>query len=186
MSAAHAIGFLKTQTRWITHRLASLEQAPAFLPGRILPLEGKLYTIVHQPQARGGVWIEDDQIIVSGAEEFIGRRITDFLKNRARLTLGQELRLQAQTSGLHPTRLDIRDTSSRWGSCSSSGRIMLSWRLVMAPAPVRHYLIAHELAHLSHMNHSPAFWTLVNQLTPHRRPAETWLKQHGSTLLGAR
>lgn len=186
LSQEQAVKFLKLQSRWITHRLASLEQAPAFRPGHTLPLEGKPHTIVHHPTGRGGVWIETDQIFVSGAEEFISRRLTDFLKNRARLILGQELRAQAQTSGLHPTRLDIRDTSSRWGSCSSTGRIMLSWRLIMAPAPIRHYLIAHELAHLRHMNHSPAFWTLVNQLTPYRRHAEAWLKQHGSTLLGAR
>ncbi|GAN69657.1 M48 family metallopeptidase [Acetobacter orleanensis] len=186
ISPEQAVKFLKAQIGWITKRLASLDQAPAFLPGRQIPLEGKLHTITHQPAARGGVWIEADQIIVSGAEDFISRRLTDFLKNRARLILGQELRAQAQTSGLSPTRLDIRDTSSRWGSCSSSGRIMLSWRLIMAPAPIRHYLIAHELAHLRHMNHSPSFWALVNQLTPHRRYAEAWLKQHGSTLLGAR
>lgn len=180
-----ALDFLKSQTRWINRRLAPLQQAPAFLPDRTIPLEGKPYTIIHQPAARGGVWIEGDKIFVSGAEEFITRRVTDFLRARARLTLGAELRAMASTSGLHPARLDIRDTSSRWGSCSSSGRIMLSWRLVMAPDLVRHYLIAHELTHLRHMNHGPAFWALVDQLTPHRRQAEAWLKQHGPSLLGA-
>lgn len=185
LSTAQAVQFLKIQKHWITKRLTALQQAPAFLPGRTIPIEGKPHTIVHHPTARGGVWIEENQICVSGAEEFISRRITDFLKNYARQILGQELRAQAQMSGLQPTRLDIRDTSSRWGSCSSSGRIMLSWRLVMAPTPVRHYLIAHELAHLRHMNHAPAFWRLVDQLTPHRHHAEAWLKHHGSALLGA-
>nr|WP_298795795.1 SprT family zinc-dependent metalloprotease [uncultured Acetobacter sp.] len=186
LSSTHALQFLKKQTRWITTRLAALQQAPAFLPGRTIPIEGKPHTIVHQPTAQGGVWIEADQLFVSGARDFMSRRITDFLRNHARLILGQDLRAQAQSSGLRPTRLDIRDTSSRWGSCSSAGRIMLSWRLVMAPAPVRHYLIAHELAHLRHMNHGPAFWALADQLTPHRHHAEAWLKQHGPSLLGAR
>lgn len=185
LSTAQAVQFLKIQKHWITKRLIALQQAPAFLPGRTIPIEGKPYTIVHHPTARGGVWIEADQLCVSGAEEFISRRITDFLKKHARQILGAELRTQAQIFGLLPTRLDIRDTSSRWGSCSSSGRIMLSWRLVMAPTPVRHYLIAHELAHLRHMNHAPAFWRLVDQLTPHRHHAEAWLKHHGSALLGA-
>lgn len=181
-----AMPFLKTQRHWITKRLAALHNAPAFLAGKTIPVEGISHLIVHQPAARSGVWIEAQQIFVSGTEEFIGRRVRDFLRNHARTVLGQELRAQAQATGLRPTRLDIRDTSSRWGSCSSSGRIMLSWRLIMAPASVRHYLIAHELAHLRHMNHSPAFWALVDQLTPHRHTAERWLKHHGSAMLGAR
>ncbi|MCG0996393.1 M48 family metallopeptidase [Acetobacter indonesiensis] len=181
-----ALLFLQNQSHWVTSRLTTLNNAPSFAPGSVIPICGAPHTIVHHPHARGGVWLEGTALCVSGEQEFIGRRISDFLKNHARSILGQELRTVAQQNNLTPTRLDIRDTSTRWGSCSSSGRIMLSWRLVMAEHAVRHYLIAHELAHLKHMNHSPAFWAFVDTLTPHRKQAEAWLKRHGSQLLSMR
>ena len=82
-----------------------------------------------------------------------------------------------------PSRLAIKDTATRWGSCSSEGVVMFSWRLVMAPAAVQHYVVAHELAHLRHLDHGQGFWILVDQLTPHRLEAEAWLKRHGPALL---
>ncbi|KXV57211.1 hypothetical protein AD948_14795 [Acetobacter senegalensis] len=181
-----ALLFLRNQSHWITSRLTLLTRAPLFAPNSIIPICGVPHTIVHQPNARGGAWLEGTRLVVTGEEDFISRRVADFLKKHAQTILGQELRALARSAELFPSRLDIRDTSSRWGSCSSSGRIMLSWRLIMAAYPIQHYLIAHELAHLKHMNHSPAFWALVDALTPHRRQAEAWLKQHGNQLLSAR
>lgn len=181
-----ALSFLHTQERWILKRFEKLtNQTVHFANGCTIPIAGSSYVIQHQPHARGGVWIDGTTLHVSGQDEFVARRITDFLKNHARTLLTQELRSAAQAANLYPTKLDIRDTASRWGSCNSAGRIMLSWRLVMAPTPVRHYLIAHELAHLKHMNHSPAFWAYTDSLTPYRQQAEAWLKQYGAALLGA-
>lgn len=178
--------FLQQQEQWIAKRFEKLNtQKIVFGNGHTIPIAGGFYTIVHHPDARAGVWIEDSTLNVSGQSEFIGRRITDFLKKNARILLSKELREAAQAAALHPTKLDIRDTASRWGSCNSAGRIMLSWRLIMAPRQVRHYLIAHELAHLQHMNHSAAFWTLTDNLTPYRQQAEAWLKHHGTALLSA-
>lgn len=181
-----ALSFLKTQEPWIIKRFQKLtSQTLSFENGSIIPIAGVAHTIVHQPNARGGAWVEGTTLYISGQSQFIARRVTDFLKNHARMLLSQELRSATQAAALTPTKLDIRDTTSRWGSCNSAGRIMLSWRLVMAPHPVRHYLIAHELAHLKHMNHSPAFWAYTDTLTPYRTQAEAWLKQYGPTLLGA-
>ena len=79
-------------------------------------------------------------------------------------------------------RIAVRDTRSRWGSCSSKGTLSFSWRLVLAPPFVLDYLVAHEVAHLAHMNHSAAFWALARRLAPRMPEAELWLKVHGPVL----
>lgn len=182
----HILDFLQKQQKWIIARFEKLKsQSFSFLDGNTIPIAGKLYTIQHQPQGRGGAWLDGDTLIVTGQSDFIARRVTDFLKHHARILLTEELRHIAQAAHLTPSKVDIRDTASRWGSCNSAGRIMLSWRLVMAPHPVRHYIIAHELAHLKHMNHSANFWSYTDTLTPHRKQAEAWLKLYGTSLLSA-
>ena len=80
-------------------------------------------------------------------------------------------------------RVVVKDTSSRWGSCTADGTVMFSWRLVMAPPEVQDYVVAHEVAHLRHMDHSRQFWALTAQLTPHRRAATAWLAAHGAGLM---
>ena len=81
------------------------------------------------------------------------------------------------------TRVTVKDTTTRWGSCASDGALAFSWRLVMAPSFVQDYVAAHEVAHLRHMNHGPRFWDLVANLTPHRHKAVAWLNQEGGSLL---
>jgi predicted metal-dependent hydrolase len=85
--------------------------------------------------------------------------------------------------GVSPRRITLRDTTSRWGSCSSTGALNFSWRLIMAPSYVLDYLAAHEVAHLVHMNHSPAFWKILGKLSAHVERAEAWLKINGAGLL---
>jgi predicted metal-dependent hydrolase len=182
---AHAIAFLHNNRNWLASRLKRVQNAFSFEAGSIIPIEGVPHRIVHSPAQRGGAWIENGQILVSGEAAFISRRVMDCLRHQALRVLGAELRDMAKTAGLNPTRLDIRDPTSRWGSCSTTGRIMLSWRLIMAPPEVRHYLIAHELSHLVHMNHSNQFWQQVKRLTPHRQRAEAWLRHHGPNLMRA-
>jgi predicted metal-dependent hydrolase len=79
-------------------------------------------------------------------------------------------------------RIGVRDTASRWGSCSSDGALSYSWRLIFAPAFVLDYLAAHEVAHCRELNHSARFWRVVDQLTPERRRGEAWLKANGNSL----
>lgn len=183
---AQALSFVQTNHRWIDERLQRLEKTPSFSAGSIIPIEGKPHLIVHAPDQVGGAWLEHDRLMVSGEKAFVNRRVADFLRAHATTVLKREVQTMADNTGLHPSRVDIRDTSSRWGSCSSSGRIMLSWRVIMAPPLVRHYLIAHELSHLRHMNHGPLFWLQVANITPHRKQAETWLRQKGPLLLHAK
>jgi predicted metal-dependent hydrolase len=81
-----------------------------------------------------------------------------------------------------PKRIVLRDTASRWGSCSSTGRLNFSWRLILAPPFVLDYLAAHEVTHIVHMNHSPLFWKLTRRLFPETDRAEAWLKANGAGL----
>ncbi|MGI4955858.1 MAG: M48 family metallopeptidase, partial [Janthinobacterium lividum] len=87
-----------------------------------------------------------------------------------------------QPAGLRPRRVVVKDTRTRWGSCTADGTVMLSWRLLLAPEAVQRYVVAHEVAHLRHMNHGERFWALVRELTPHRAAAEAWLRSRGAGL----
>ena len=174
---------LRTHSDWVAGKLAALPGQVAFEAGEIIALSGVPHVIRPVPHARRGVWAEDGEIRVSGERAFLARRVLDFLRGEARATLGLCARGIALAHGLRPRRLVIKDTSSRWGSCSSDGVVMFSWRLVMAPPEIQHYVVAHELAHLRHLDHGPQFWTEVARLTPHRVRAEAWLRLHGPALL---
>ncbi len=182
------LALLHAHSTWITGKLAALPGHIAFDAEATVSLSGVPHVIRHHPQARRGVWAEAGEIRVSGDRAFLQRRVLDFLRSEARDVLGALARqiaeaAEAGSGPLRPRRLAIKDTSSRWGSCSSDAVVMFSWRLVMAPAEIQHYVVAHELAHLRHLDHSPHFWALVATLTPYRARAEAWLRLHGAALL---
>ncbi|MCQ8239253.1 M48 family metallopeptidase [Acetobacteraceae bacterium KSS12] len=178
------LALLREHDGWVAARLAALPAAIGFAEGALVPVEGVPHRIRHVPDGRRGVWIEADEIRVSGDPCFLGRRVADYLRREARTRLLGRVQSAVRGSGAPaPRRLAIKDTSSRWGSCSSDGTVMLSWRLLMAPPAVQDYVVAHELAHLRHLDHGTAFWRLVEQLTPHRAHAEAWLKRFGPELL---
>ncbi|BAK84103.1 M48 family metallopeptidase [Komagataeibacter medellinensis] len=179
---ADGLALLRAHSAWVAAGLSRLPPATELRHGGTVLLDGIALEIRHAPEARRGVWLEDGRLHVSGAEDFIARRVGAYLRAQAQVLLPARLRLQAEQADLRPVQVRLRDTKSRWGSCSSDGTIMLCWRLVMAPQEVQHYIIAHELAHLRHMNHGPDFWLLVDRLTPHRRQAEKWLRANGAGL----
>ena len=157
----------------------------------MIPLRGTLHEIVHRPGQRGTVWVEAGdasgaelpRLCVSGEAVFVGRRVRDFLIREARVDLEVSVARHSAALGVKARRMTLRDTVTRWGSCSSSGALSFSWRLVMAPSYVLDYLAAHEVAHLQHMNHSVAFWRVTQSLVPDYQRAETWLKAHGIGLM---
>ena len=110
------------------------------------------------------------------------RRIATYLKQEARRDLEAASRRYAQEIGVRIKRITVRDQSSRWGSCSTTGALSYSWRLIFAPPYVLDYLAAHEVAHLVEMNHSTRFWRLLAQLSPAMKRAKTWLDVHGTDL----
>ncbi len=181
VSAGRAV--LQAHRDWVADRLAQLPAPVSLGEGATVMLDGAPRQIVHRPEARGTAWLEGDAIHVAGEAAFVGRRVKDWLRLQARRQLGELALEKAAGAGLALRRITIKDTSSRWGSCTAAGNLMFSWRLVMAPRPVQDYVVGHEVAHLRHMNHGAAFWALTDRLTPHRETAHRWLAKHGAGLL---
>ena len=165
---------------------AAAEAAP-FAHGTVLPLRG--VDASHRAsarRARHGVGRDGDDgehlLCVAGEAPHLPRRVRDFLKREAKRDLEAASRPAAQALGVSIKRVSVRDQSSRWGSCSTTGVLSYSWRLILAPPFVLDYLAAHEVAHLIEMNHSRRFWRLVEGICPHMRRAKAWLDAHGTDL----
>lgn len=175
--------FVARHRDWLAHRLARVAvESLDLVPGAAVPIQGVPHRIVLDGAARRGVWIEAGAVRVSGHPEHVARRVTDFLKTMAlRLARGHVARL-APRLGRTPRSVAVRDTRTRWGSCSATGALSLSWRLAMAPDFVLAYVVAHEMAHLVEMNHSPAFWRVVAELVADPEPAKRWLAGNGAGL----
>ena len=185
MSVAEAERFLAKQAGWLEARIAGLPDAIPFVDGGVFPLRGTPTRIIHR-QGRGVVspaaGLAEPGVFVHGREEHIARRLSDWLKEQARQDLTAAVERHATTLGVRPAAIRIRDTGSRWGSCSSRRTLSFSWRLVLAPPCILDYLAAHEVAHLREMNHGPKFWQTVALLDPQFRDAQTWLKREGAGL----
>lgn len=177
------VALLMSHANWVTDRLAALPDIVRFENGASVPINGVPLTIRHAPQARGGVWIEGAVLHVSGAPEFLRRRVLDFLRAEARRRLSVQATAKAALIGSPVRRVSVKDTRSRWGSCTSDGSLAFCWRLIMAPPFVQDYVVAHEVAHLRHMNHGKRFWALVEKLTPHTEAGVKYLRGEGSRLL---
>ncbi len=168
---------------WVADRLSALPSPVAFAPGAEVTLAGVPHRIRHVPGGRGGAWLEDGTIHVSGEASFLSRRVGDWLRAEARRRLAAMAMDKCAATGLVARRVTVKDTRSRWGSCTPDGTLMFSWRLVMAPELVQDYVVGHEVAHLRHMNHGPQFWSLVAELTPHKAAAVDWLKGNAAALM---
>ena len=136
------------------------------------------------PGTGRGIVLGETEIAVPGAPEQVGRKLHAWLKQLARSELAFASDSYAQALGRSYSKLTIRDTRSRWGSCTSQGGLMYSWRLIMAPAEVLSYVAAHEVAHLEEMNHSSAFWDTVARLYGDYKPPKSWLRREGHRLHG--
>ena len=179
--------FAQKHGGWIAARLGRLPEAAPFMHGGMVPLRGVPHRIAHRRGVRGTVWTELDAsgeplLCVAGNAPHIDRRISDFLRREAKRELETASRRFAADLGVTVRRVAVRDQSSRWGSCSTTGMLSYSWRLILAPSYVLNYLAAHEVAHLVEMNHSPRFWRLVQRLCPGHERAKAWLDVHGSDL----
>ena len=177
------MALLMNHQDWIADRIAALPDAIRFTDGAIIPIGGQPHRIRHAPTARGGAFLQNDELIITGAAEFLRRRTHDFLRKEAAQRLAILVAEKSALAALHPKRITVKDTKSRWGSCASDGSLSFSWRLVMAPPYAQDYVAAHEVAHLRHMNHGPKFWALVDQLTLHKAPAIQWLQAEAPRLL---
>jgi predicted metal-dependent hydrolase len=197
--------FLSRHLGWLKERVAGLAEPVPFTHGAIVPLRGYAHVLhfAGLVRRRGVVWIEAAEdamaapawpegarvsmrrlprLQVAGEEEHAPRRLLDWLRRQAHLDLNARVSLHAKRLDLVPKRLFVRDQTTRWGSCSTSGALSFSWRLVLAPPFVLDYLAAHEVVHLAHMNHGPRFWALVERSMPRYEDARSWLRKHGASL----
>lgn len=178
-SQASALRFLDSHADWIERARAKVAAPVEVVAGAVLPIEG-IERVVEQVTARS-TRIDADRIMVPTGRP-VGPSVQGALKVLARERIAARLDHHSAQLGKAVSRLTLRDTRGRWGSCTEAGAVMLSWRLILAPVQVLDYVVAHEAAHLIEMNHSQSFWTLVEQLCPEHNRHRAWLKTHGPAL----
>jgi predicted metal-dependent hydrolase len=183
VSRRSGLALLRQHEDWAAQKLAALPRPVRFTPGAAVPVGGRAHVIEPMPGGYGGAWIEEGRILVTGGEEFLARRVTDCLKRLARQRLTAMAAEKAVLAEAKMRAVRIKDTRTRWGSCAPDGTLAFCWRLVCAPEFVQDYVVAHEVAHLRHMNHGKHFWALTEDLTPHRGVASEWLTSNGLELL---
>jgi len=180
--------FLDRNIEWVRERLSSIPQPVPFADGAVLPLRGEFHTIAFTgKRATGGVvhrraTSELPELHVTGRPEHAPRRLRDWLAEEARRDLDKRVLVHTRALGVKAKRIAVRDQATRWGSCSTTGVLSFSWRLVLAPPRILDYVAAHEVAHLVEMNHGARFWALVERLIPAMKEDKRWLQVYGLDL----
>ena len=181
-SKKHAVGFINEHMDWLIENLSKMPPIKHFTDGMEISLFGQKVQIKHCPNERRGTWLENNTLYVSGSAEFLHRRVKDYIKKQAEAEFFKISLQLATIIGQKLNSVCIKDTKSRWGSCSSLHNINYSWRIALAPKEVIDYLMAHEVAHLKHQDNSSEFWECVGMLNPNWQTGHKWLKKNGKLL----
>ena len=183
-SKAEALRFAETSKPWLIKTMEKRVRPVPFAHAHQILFNGQLHTIVATGGRRGVITYgpEPLTIWVPGDEAHVARRLSDWLKAQANEKLQQTSQDYATAMQTKFRKLTIRDQKSRWGSCSATGDLSYSWRLILAPPEVLDYVAAHEVAHLKEMNHGPSFWRLVVTHCKTAKQARRWLREHGREL----
>ena len=182
-SQRKALAWAAGHRAWIEAQLAKVAPPARLGPGATVPLRGEPHVIDWAEARPRTVRVESGRILVGGPSENLEARLLRWLRRQAAETLIAETRELAAKAGVRVTRVGVGDPLSRWGSCSTSGAIRYSWRLILAPGWVLRATVAHEVAHLVHMNHGPDFHALVETLLgADPKPARSWLRLEGPLL----
>lgn len=177
------LSFLIQKSEWLVDTLREMPTKKQIKPGVVIPVLGERVRVRHDASlSRRSFALTADALIVSGERDEFSKRVTEALRKIASAKLNELGQRYAKRIGRRVYRLSVRDTRSRWGSCSSTGNLSFSWRLIFAPKEVMEYVVAHEVAHLRYMNHSDGFWKLVEYLCPDYEAAKDWLRLHGKDL----
>ena len=175
-----ALAFAEEKSGWIKKQLTRRAEPVAVRLGTAIPVEGRQVLIDPGPVRKAE--LQEGRLVVPQHPEMVAARVKAFLKNSARSEFAEACGRYSDRLAMRFGRITLRDTRSRWGSCSERGDLMFSWRLAMAPRHVLHYVAAHEVAHLAEMNHSPEFWAVVARLFPGYEEPRAWLRTDGRTL----
>ena len=181
-SAREGLGFAATQTSWVADQLSRIGDAVPFADGAVFPLLGHTVTIRRTDSRSALPFLSENELVVGGRDDTVPTRVRRWLRTRALQEISPRANAMGEKLGRKPARISMRDTRSRWGSCSREGNLNFSWRLVMAPENVLDYVVAHEAAHLRELNHSDRFWALVDTLCPDVGQARGWLRANGAEL----
>lgn len=177
--------FLKKNEPWIADRQASLLPKINIESGVAIPFRGQDKTIQlqHHTKRTTSIDVENDTIVIKTSRVNPSSNMKRWIIEQARAIIEPLAHEKAARIGKTISKIDLHDPSSRWGSCSSDNRLMFSWRIIMAPPEALDYLVAHEVAHLKHMDHSKQFWDLCYSLCDGSEHGHDWLKQNGNTLM---
>jgi predicted metal-dependent hydrolase len=183
--AADVDAFLRASAGWVRDQRARLEPPPPALAAgdRIAYLDGDLLLAVARGPGRAVARRDGDRLVVPlrpGGD--LVASVEGWYRHEAARVLGPRARRLAGSLGARVAALSVRDPRSRWGSCSATGRLSFSWRLLLAPEEVLDYVVAHEVCHLLRPDHSPAYWSLVASVVPHHERPRRWLREHGALL----
>ncbi len=182
-SLSEGIDFARSKAPWVKEKLESLPPRMPFAPGETIRVKGELLTIRHDKRVGPRVKRDGDILRVGGELDDVRDRIVHWLRERARCAIARRVEERAGQVGKRFRRITLRDSRTRWGSCSARGNLSFSWRLILAPVDVMDYVVSHEVAHLAEMNHGPRFWKLVDDLVPKSPRARDWLSRWGTALL---
>jgi predicted metal-dependent hydrolase len=182
-SRAKALAWALDQREWIDAQIARALPGEPFVPGAMIPVAGVETRLVWSPELPRSPRLRAGELGCGGPEAGFERRVAGFLKRLALEVMSAEAAEFAQAAGVTPTGVGVGDAASRWGSCSSTGRIRLSWRLILASPEARRYVVAHEVAHLMHLNHGAEFKALEARLFgPGLAAAKAALRREGPRL----
>ncbi|MFM5917706.1 MAG: M48 family metallopeptidase [Novosphingobium sp.] len=180
---AEALEFARRRANWIAGQLAAVPEATDVGHGTTISFCGEAMIVRHDPTAPRKITIDEGELVLGGPAESVPARIKRWLESEARRLMAEDLAFYCARAGQPPARLLLSSAQRRWGSCARAGTIRMNWRLVMAPPEIRRSVVAHEVAHLIHFDHSPAFHALLDQLFEgDLRAANRWLKRHGRGL----
>ena len=185
VSTGAAIKFLKSKQKWVECVYQKCPTKTKICPGDVIEFLDMRVQLIHNPEIRGNKFTLHEMcnatLVVGGGVDMFERRVRDFIKAECLSKIKQIIR--SAPSEFWPKRIALRDTTSRWGSCSSTGTMSFSWRLAFAPVEVLRYVVMHELAHVRHMDHSPEFWATVRELYGFGvERAKRWLAKNGASL----
>jgi predicted metal-dependent hydrolase len=185
-----AAAFAAERADWISMRLQHLPEPVRFEEGAMIQYRGAPLQLTSEGEGRiAKIWPEDEisprLLSVPGDPETMDLRVMRFLKKQARADLTRAVKRHTATLGVVHKSISVKDTRSRWGSCTHDGQLSFSWRLIMAPPEVLDYVAAHECAHILEMNHSPKFWAQVARCCPDWKRHRSWLRTHGAGLQAA-
>lgn len=176
-----ALKFVREHEVWVQNALLRTPEIKRFENKEKISLFGQEVQIIHTPEIRL-TKLEKDHLLVGGDIEFLHRRVKDYIKKNAKTEFFNRSKILAQKIGCPLKSVTIKDTKSRWGSCSTLHNINYNWRIALAPEFVINYLMAHEVSHLKHPDHSAEFWSCVKNLCPDMDHGNTWLKKFGKNL----